>query len=129
MAENNINPLGYVDLNNGSKAIYPMNDIFLNYTFENASNWETLRLLINIFVDLYIQLNPETSIKPITGKIEVRTQFQHLLNLNKNITRNQDIKIDEDKENMTYVEFQNKAKTKPPIEIRSVDYFALGLVK
>ena len=46
MKVKNKTPLGYVVLANGTKEIYPMNDIFLNYTCEEAANWEALRLTI-----------------------------------------------------------------------------------
>ena len=120
-------PLGFVELANGSKAIYPMNDLFLTYTFEDASNWESLRLAVNLVIDSYRGTKPDTSVKPIEGRISVRTQFRHLLSIDWKTTRDQDIKIIEDDEETSYVEFQNKATTNPPIEIRSVEYFGLGI--
>jgi len=33
----------------------------------------------------------------------------------------------EDKGAVTYIEFQNKATTNPPIPVRSVEYFGLGI--
>ena len=44
-----------------------------------------------------------------------------------NATREQDIKIAEDEAEATYIEFQNRARTEIPIEIRSVEYFGLGI--
>jgi len=120
-------PLGYVELDNGSKAIYPMNDIFLNYTFESTAHWEALRLTINLLIDGYKQQHPSTDVMPIEGKIVVRTQFRHLLGIDGKTTRDQDIKITEDDGESTYIEFQNKANTQPPIEVRSVEYFGLGI--
>jgi len=119
-------PLGYIALDNGSKAIFAMNDIFLNYTFEDATYWETLRSMVNLFLDAYKHKNPDTILKPIEGSIIVKTQYQHLLNT-ENTTRDQDIKITEDEENVTYIEFQNRAKTQPPIETRAIEYFGLGI--
>jgi len=126
MAPKATTPLGYVDLANGSKAIYPMNDIFLNYTFEDIAHWEALRLAVNLLIEAYKQQKPETKVKLIEGSIKVRTQFQHLLDI-QNTTRDQDIKMTEDNDEATYIEFQNRAKTNVPIEIRSVEYFGLGI--
>jgi len=127
MASKNMTPLGYVELANGSKAIYPMNDIFLNYTFEDDSYWEALRLTVNLLINAYRETKPDASVKPITGSIRVRTQFRHLLKTDGKTTRDQDIRIIEDEAETTFVEFQNKATTNPPIEIRSVEYFGLGI--
>ena len=113
-------PLGYVELTDGSKAIYPMNDIFLNYLFEAPENWEALRLTANILLDAYIIISPETTVKPIKGSVKVRTQFRHLLSTNTKLTRNQDIKMIETNDDSTYVELQNDVLTDPPIEICSV---------
>ena len=90
-------PLGYIELDNGTKAIYAMNDIFLNYTFEHAVYWETLRLMVNLLLEAYKQKNPNSSVSPIKGSIIVKTQYQHLLNI-ENTTRDQDIKITENEE-------------------------------
>ena len=119
-------PLGYIELDNGSKPIYAMNDIFLNYTFDDATYWETLRLIVNLLFVAYKQKNPGASVKPIEGSIVVKTQYQHILNV-ENITRDQDIKITEDEEHTTYIEFQNRANTQPPIETRAIEYFGLGI--
>jgi len=119
-------PLGYIDLPDGSKPIYPMNDIFLNHMFENTAYWDILRLTINIILSAYITQNPNTKAKPVSGEIKVRTQFQHLLN-NKNTTRDQDFKIQDNSNEVTYVEFQNRARTNIPITLRTVEYFGLGI--
>ena len=119
-------PLGYVELPSGPKAIYPMNDIFLNYVFESPAHWEALRLVVNILIDAYRQINPETPLMPIEGSIEVKTQYRHLLPDGK-VTRDQDIKMTDDKGKTTYIEFQNKAMTSPPVSVRSVEYFGLGI--
>ena len=127
MADNIKTPLGFVSLTNGAKAIYPMNDIFLNYAFEDPANWEALRLTINILLYAYKQKYPCTTVEMIEGNIKVRTQFRHLLETDIKTTRNQDFEIIEDDENITFIEFQNRAQTHPPIEIRSVEYFGLGI--
>ena len=119
-------PLGYIELPTGPKAVYPMNDIFLNYTFESPKNWEILRLIVNIIIDAYTQSVTDTLLKPITGNIEVKTQFKHFLAESK-ITRDQDLKMIEDKHNLTFIECQIQAKSTPPIPVRSVEYFGLGI--
>ncbi|MCL1986501.1 MAG: hypothetical protein FWG64_00815, partial [Firmicutes bacterium] len=121
-------PLGYVDLPNGPKAIFPMNDIFLSYNFDHEEQWEILRLLINILIMEYLQIYATSKLKPITGKIKVQTQFKYFLNTDWRTIREQDIKLSANESNETYIEFQNKAKVDPPIEIRSVEYFGLGIV-
>ena len=120
-------PLGFVELSNGKKAIYPMNDIFLNFTFQNPAHWEALRLAINILIHDFNKQNPDIEVKPITGKIEVRTQFKHLLDTDGKKTKDQDIRLTEDNIAATYLEFQNRAWSDIPLEIRSVQYFGLGI--
>ena len=119
-------PLGYIDLPSGAKAIYAMNDIFLNYTFEDESNWEAMRLIVNIFYKAYMHLAPHTVIKLIEGPICIRTQFKHILK-GDNTTRDQDIKLTEEPGDITYIEFQNRSDTDPPIKTRAVTYFGLGI--
>jgi hypothetical protein len=124
-AKNSI-PLGYIELFDGTKPIFPMNDIFLNYTFEDATYWEALRSAANIIIESFKQQKPDTKVTPIEGNIKVRTQFRYLLGKD-NTTRDQDIKIIKDDGDSIYLEFQNRAKTDIPIEIRSVEYFGLGI--
>ena len=40
-------PLGYIELDNGTKAIMPLNDLFLCHMFQNPENWEVLRVSVN----------------------------------------------------------------------------------
>jgi hypothetical protein len=131
VASKNNTPLGYVELPNGDMAIFPMNDVFLNYTFKDMEHWEALRLAVNLIIEAYKQLKPETRLNTINGSINVKTQFrQFLSSANKNANakfRDQDIKMTEDKVSVTYVEFQNDAFPDPPIKIRSVEYFGLGI--
>ncbi|MDR0273515.1 MAG: hypothetical protein LBI27_09390 [Clostridiales bacterium] len=126
MTSNNKTPLGFIELSNGAKAIFPMNDFFLTYTFEKPEHWESLRLTVNLMIEAYKKFKPETRIKPITGKIKVETQFKHLMDV-KNTTRDQDMKITEDETKAHYIEFHNRARSRPPVEIRSVEYFGLGI--
>ena len=39
-------PLGVIELESGSMDIYALDDLFLNFTFENEENWEDFRLMI-----------------------------------------------------------------------------------
>jgi hypothetical protein len=126
MASATKTPLGYVELENGSKAIFPMNDFFLTYTFEKPEHWESLRLTVNLLIEAYKQMKPESQVAPISGKIKVETQFRHLLNI-QNTTRDQDIKLTEGESDAHYIEFHNRARANPPVEIRSVEYFGLGI--
>ena len=118
-------PLGYIELENGAKPIYAMNDIFLNYIFDNEENWEALRLLLNIMLDAYKQIMPSTMLDLVEGEIKVETQYKYLLNV-ENTTRAQDIKMTATGD-ITYIEFQNRTQTTPPIEARAVEYFGLGI--
>ena len=120
-------PLGYIDLPTGKKPVYPMTDLFLNYAFETPENWEALRNLTNHTVEAYIQYNPATTSQLIKGAIEVRTQFKYLIGA-ENRTRDQDLKLTEQEtDNATYLEFQNRGKPSIPIEIKSMEYFGLGI--
>jgi hypothetical protein len=129
MASKKGKPLGYVELKSGAMAIFPMNDVFLNYTFERAEYWEALRLAVNLLIEAYKKLKPDTRLSPIEGEIEVKTQFRQFLAAeNEKATfRDQDIKMTENKASVTYVEFQNDAYPQTPIKIRSVEYFGLGI--
>ena len=74
-----MNPLGYVEAPNGKRAIFPMHDIFLGFTFQNPENWELLRTMINIMIEAYRATNASTTATPILGHITVKTQYQHFL--------------------------------------------------
>ena len=124
MDTNKAIPLGYIQLETGLKPIAVMNDIFLNWHFEKPEKWEDLRLLVNIFVNDYIARCDNTVAKPISGAIEVHTQYKFFIDA-KNKTRNQDFKIIGTE--LTFVEFQSKANTSPPIEVRATEYFGLGI--
>ena len=117
-------PLGYIHLETGAKPIMPMNDIFLNYHFEKKEHWEDLRSIINIFIADYAEQYPDTVAKPVEGAIEVETQYKYFLNPDK-AARNQDFKVSG--KDITFIEFQNKAHTTPPIKIRATQYFGLGI--
>jgi len=112
-------PLGFVELSNGAKKIYPMNDIFLNYKFQMKENWEILRMMVNILTAAFNRRYPTKAMRLIEVLQEVRTQFKHLTDVG-NTTRDRDIKIAEKKPISTYVEFQNRAITRIPVPVRAV---------
>ena len=118
-------PLGYIELDNGAKAITPMNDLFLNYLFENPENWEALRNTVNIMLDEYKSRNPATKAALVTGKIKVETQYKYLSSASA-IPKAQDIKMATDNE-LTYIEFHNYESHNSPVAVRSVEYFGLAI--
>jgi len=120
-------PLGYIELDNGRKAIYAMNDFLLNFIFANRDNWEIFRLMLNILLEACRKVNPNSLITLIEGAIHIETQYTFYINAQHN-TRNQDFKIVET-EQVKYVEFQNRATTDPPIPNRAIEYFVLGIGK
>jgi len=111
--------------------IFALDDLFLNFTFENEENWEEFRLMMNILLEEYIKLNPTTVATLIEGAIRIKTQYKFYINAKKkNKTRNQDFESDEPEMNrLKYVEFQNKATSKPPIPDRAFEYFVLSIGK
>jgi len=123
----NKTPLGHVQLKNGAKAIYPMNDIFAMYMFQHPEHWEDLKQIVNLVIMAYIGVKPNTKLQLVEGDVTVLTQFQHMLDTNGKTTRDQDLKLLEFIGSATYVELQNRALTVVPIEIRSVEYYALGI--
>ena len=120
-------PLGYVELPTGPYAVFPMNDIFLNYTFENEEYWETLRQIVNIVIDDFKKKLPHSIARPITGTIKVRTQYRQFVTGDPKKALSQDIQILEDDRDSSYTEFQIRAASKPKIEVRSVKYYGLGI--
>ena len=122
------NILGYIELETGSKAISPMNDVFLSYTFQKKANWETLRKMTNIFYKAYIEICVDTKITLVKGNITVKTQFPHFQNLNASTPKEQDVRI-ESKEKIHFIEFQNDMHPRIPIAIRSIEYFGYSLTR
>jgi len=122
-------PIGQVELESGLMNIYAMDDLFLNYTFENEENWEDFRLMINILLEEYRRQHPATVTTLIEGEIHIETQYKFYVNANmKNKTRNQDFKLNErDANKLKYVEFQNRTNSKPPITDRAIEYFSLSI--
>ena len=127
MNKKNKKPLGYIELETGTKEIFAMNDVFLNYMFKHQTTWETLRLIINIFLSEYICLNSDKEPLPILikGDIEVTTQHEYFLDV-KRTTRIQDIRLRYEP-GVTYIEFHNRSNTIPPVIRKAIEYFSLGI--
>ena len=124
-------PLGYVSLlNNIQKPIFPMDDFFINYTFSNKENWENLKKMINMILDYYAtRYNRHDGFHYIENTIVVETQYEHYIN-HTTKQQTQDIKIMEPtNSDTTYVEFQNKTLSKPPIAIRASNYSGIAINK
>ena len=120
-------PLGYVELENGAKEIFALNDRFLNYTFYMKENWETFRSMLNIFLDEYLRSYPKSIITRVEGKIHLQTQYRYYINTG-NETRNQDFRLNElEKDILKFIEFQNRANPDIPIPFRAMEYFVLGI--
>ena len=124
--KNKRKPLGYIELESGVKEINVMNDIFLNYMFKNKETWEMLKSIVNIFLGEYVTVHHTKEPLPnfIEGEIEVTTQHEFFLDPDKK-TRVQDIKLSH--KEITFIEFQNRANTIPPINERAIEYFGLGI--
>jgi len=118
-------PLGSIELETGRKDIFPTNDFFLSYLFDNPEYWEALRLIVNIIITKYLSLVPESRIEPIEGDIEVKTQYKIITDRAKT-AKVQDLRVESAK-NITYVEVQNSAMSKPPIATRAIEYFGISL--
>lgn len=63
-------PLGYIDLQGTNIPITPLNNFFLNYLFHKKENWETLRNIVNIFLEDYINKTPHTNTNLILGEMD-----------------------------------------------------------
>ena len=107
-----------------------MNDFFLNYIFEKEANWNNLRLIINIYLETYAsKYERQDGFHYIGEDIIVETQYEHYI---KNTTKQpaQDFKINKAQNNdQTYIEFQNKIYSKPPITIRASNYTGIAINK
>jgi len=124
-------PLGYITLlNNTKKAIYPLDDFFINYVFYKKENWNHLRDLINIFLHTYAEkYGRQDGFHLVSENVVVETQYEHYLK-GSSMPPTQDIKVDEEgSDSQTYIEFQNRAFSKPPIEVRASNYSGLAINK
>jgi len=120
--------LGSIELGTGEKKpIILLNDVFLNYTFNEKEYWETLREMVNIFYDAYKGYHEPTKIEPIEGKISVITQFPYYRYPDSTTPKRQDAKIISDSK-CDYIEFQNDVSS-AKIIMRSIDYFGFSLTR
>ena len=122
--KDNSGVLGFIELPSGRKSISPMNDIFLNYMFKDEKNWEVLRTLVNILIAEYKEFSSSTRISEISGPVTVETQYLYYINP-EGKTKRQDIKMIS--KDTTFIEFQNNAYPDPPIKVRALEYFGLGI--
>jgi hypothetical protein len=126
-------PIGHINIGEMDLPIYVMDDLFLNYTFENKENRETLRSIVNLTLLSCAEMYA-VSVPLIEGKITVKTQYKHLFD-GKKKPKTQDVKITEqlpespknDLEKITFVEFQNRANVRPPVKAQAMEYFVLGI--
>ena len=109
-------PLGLIELETGTKAIMPMHDFFLTYAFNIPENWQTLRSITNILYQACKDIYKDKAhhIELIEGDIEVKTQYEYLLDDTHN-KRQDHLIVGKD---LTFIEFHNRAKSTSPIEIR-----------
>jgi len=126
MKTKDISPLGYVDVVGATKAILPMNDVFINFTFSNPNRREALKQAINLIIEAYQQSNPGTSLKTIEGSIKVRTQYQYFLSTDKEATKSMDLEITAENGSRKYVEFQSQIDA--GMATRAVDYLLLSQI-
>jgi len=124
--ENNI--LGYISLETGKKAVTPLNDVFLNYTFVRKEYWETLREMTNILYSAYINIYPSTNLILIESEINIQTQYPYYRNADSSTPKRQDIRIDSENK-VDYIEFQQTTHPDIPIEVRSIEYFGFSLTR
>ena len=119
--------LGYIELDSGKKEIMPMNDFFLSYLFNKKENWEMLRKIHNILVQSCKDTHKDkvSNLELITDDIDVESQYEYILD--EKHSKVQDVLIKEEDKNLTYIEFQNRSRTEPPLKRRGVEYFSLGI--
>ena len=119
--------LGYIRLETGPKLIIPMNDIFINFTFQDEANWENLKMMANIIYNQYAQDYESTKIKPIEEIISVRTQFPYFKAPKSDKPKAPDIRI-EDINKFSFIDFENNPhSSKPLVPIRSTEYLGFAL--
>ena len=120
-------PLGYIKLDIGTIEIHVMHDFFLNYTFEKKKNWRILRLVINIFLEELSRQRTDLSVQLVKGDILVKTQYKYYLDAT-NTAKSQDFRLESIDDNILfYCEFQNRARTRPPVKLRAIDYQTLSV--
>ena len=122
--------IGYIELPKGvRKPISPMNNHFLNYTFNDPKNWPALQTMANIIYSDYIDKNPKTAVTTIEGDISVKTQLVHFQLKASDTPRTQDLEI-ESITKIDYIEIQIETKTLLiPVEQRSMGYLGLSITR
>ena len=120
--------LGFLVLETGLLLVSPMNDVFVNYTYERKANWEQLRKLVNIFYKAYIEICKNTQIEPIEGISDVETQFAWFKDPKNSTPKRQDVRIESVKK-VDFLEVQNDNSPDPPISKRSTDYYGFALAR
>ena len=128
MSNKSENILGFIDTDTGRKPIPTLDHIYLNYTFQNKKNWETLRGIINIVYNAYTQSQQEDNIDPIECNINVITQFPYYKNMETTKPKEQDFRI-ESETRIDYIDFQNSTHPNIPIKERSIEYFAFSIIR
>ena len=125
------NIIGYMELGDGEKmAISTLNNVFLNYTFEQKEYWETLRSMNNIIYSAYIDYCQHTNISLIEGDVIVKTEYSNFKDFKSTVPQRQDIRIENQNDSrVDYVEFQSSRNSKPPIEVRGIEYFSYSLTR
>lgn len=124
------NIIGHMELGDGQvKPISTLDNAFLTYTFEREAYWETLRDMSNIFYKAYIDHYQHTKISPIEGEIIVKTEYSNYKDFESTVPQRQDIRIESNDNRFDYIEFQAFRSSKPPIEVRSVEYFSYSLTR
>ena len=94
MKKKNESLLGYMDLETGRKLVTPMDDVFLNYIYQDEANWDHLKTITNIFYQAYIETYKDTKLKLIEGEISVKTKFPYFRNLSASKPKEQDFRIE-----------------------------------
>ena len=122
-------PLGHVDVPSGKVAVFPTNHVFLTYTFDRREYWEALRLIVNVFVAEYRRQAPASRLRMVSGKITVETEYKHLFSDDIRRAKEQDIRMADGDEDVTFVEFHNAVSSPLAVGERSADYFAHGIIK
>ena len=121
--------LGYIELETGSKLITPLNDTFLNWTFDKEEYREHLRMITNILYNAYKEANENTTITPIENEMTVTTQFPYYKDVSSTRPNTLDMRI-EDIKKINFIDFQNEPHSSdPPVPIRSTKYLGFILTR
>ena len=110
------------------REIVPLTDVFLQYVFKDNKHDETFVVMLNIFLEfLSVEFN-EIDFPKLSTNMQLETQWEYLTG--KKEGRRQDfVAKDENQSVDYYVEVQRKTNTPTPIEFRSQEYFAFGILQ